>query len=149
MSQQERFESKYIPEPNSGCWLWMASCRPNGYGQFVKDGRRRPKRKVDYAHRVSWELFCGEIPKGLQVLHKCDVPCCVNPDHLFLGTQIQNMQDCLSKGRLPRRISKISDDDFREIASSTESLAVLAERYGVTKTHICAIRKGRAKRMKV
>jgi hypothetical protein len=147
MTVQERFESKYIPEPNSGCWLWMASCRPNGYGQFAKDARKRPGRKIDYAHRVSWELFCGEIPEGVCVLHKCDMPNCVNPEHLFLGTDSDNVQDCIRKGRFPRRFMKISDEDFANIKNSEgRTLGELAAEYRVTKSHICAIRNGRAKR---
>lgn len=104
----DRFESKYIPEPNSGCWLWEAAVVQNGYGTIsVNKGMRR-------AHRVSYELYVGNIPDNLMVLHKCDVRCCVNPDHLFLGTHQDNMDDREFKGRgaLPppnvygRRLSK-------------------------------------------
>lgn len=72
---RERLEEKYIPEPNSGCWLWTAA-QLNGYGAIKVDGRFRG------AHRVSYELHKGQIPVGLVLDHLCRVPFCVNPDHL-------------------------------------------------------------------
>ena len=146
---QERFEDKYIPEPNSGCFLWTASCRPNGYGQFVKDTSKTPPRKVDYAHRVSWEIYKGKIPDGLHVLHKCDMPCCVNPDHLFVGTHVENVADAKRKGRMASAKNglhtgvKLTAEQVMEIRNSGDRGFILAKRYGVKQTHICAIRKGR------
>lgn len=93
MSLAERFAGKFAPEPNTGCWLWTASVNRKGYGRIgVGDA-------AALAHRVSWELHRGPIPGGLCVLHKCDVPACVNPDHLFLGTVPDNTADCIAKGR--------------------------------------------------
>lgn len=87
-----RFEEKYIPEPMSGCWLWIASELGNGYGQF--------RMGVEVlAHRVSYRLFKGEIPPGEVVRHTCDTPSCVNPDHLELGTYRDNNQDRDRRGR--------------------------------------------------
>lgn len=89
-------EEKWIPEPNSGCWLWIASVNNDGYGFFGMGGRTMS------AHRASWILHRGAIPKGKYVLHKCDVRQCVNPDHLYLGTQFDNMRDASIRGGLSR-----------------------------------------------
>ena len=94
----ERFQDKYIPEPMSGCWLWISLVDGKGYGYLrnrIVDGRR----KVLKAHRVSWTLHNGEIPAGFQVCHKCDIPGCVNPRHLFIGTNSDNQLDSVSKQR--------------------------------------------------
>lgn len=81
------------------CWLWTASTQ-GGYGQIGHDIYLRPVR----AHRVSWELHYGPIPAGLDVLHKCDNPPCVRPDHLFIGTALDNVQDMLRKERQPQAL---------------------------------------------
>lgn len=93
---RERFESKYIPEPNSGCWLWTDSWTPAGYGIISLGGRRGKKTG---AHRAAYELYVGPIPEGLDILHRCDTPCCVNPDHLYPGTDFQNRKDMVDRGR--------------------------------------------------
>lgn len=87
-----RFEKKYEPVTESGCWIWTGSLNEHGYGGFHLRG------KTTKAHRVAWLLYRGEFPK-LPLLHKCDVPCCVNPAHLFFGTQKDNAQDAIAKGR--------------------------------------------------
>lgn len=91
-----RFWPKVNVLGETQCWNWMASIKPNGYGQIGRGGRGAG---VVYAHRASWELVNGKIPDGLQVLHHCDNRRCVNPSHLFLGTQKDNIRDMLSKGR--------------------------------------------------
>lgn len=78
----------------SGCWLWQGCVNTTGYGMVSWAGR-----KNIVAHRLSWTIVNGPIPEGLNALHKCDTPRCVNPEHIFLGTQKDNAADCLAKGR--------------------------------------------------
>jgi hypothetical protein len=92
----ERFWPKVKKMPSNGCWLWMAGTRYGGYGVIGSGGHFGTMRA---AHRVSWELHRGPIPEGLLVLHRCDTPLCVRPSHLFLGTQNDNITDCIRKGR--------------------------------------------------
>lgn len=81
------FDHFYIPEPNSGCWLWIGSERESGgYGFIVRNGRSTA------AHRVSYEMAKGPIPEGLVIDHLCRVHCCVNPDHLEAVTQLVNVR---------------------------------------------------------
>ena len=89
----EDIESNCEKVPESGCWLWTRSIKPNGYGQAHYNG------KVAYAHRMSYEQEYGEIPDGMCVLHTCDVRSCCNPRHLFLGTAKDNCDDKMAKGR--------------------------------------------------
>jgi hypothetical protein len=94
---QERFESQFIPEPNSGCWLWTEKLDRDGYGRFCcGDG------KTVSAHRFSWQSNFGDLNPDMNVCHTCDVPCCVNPEHLFLGSHIENQADKFRKGRAAR-----------------------------------------------
>jgi len=90
--KSEELESKIERIPFSGCWLWTGAL-VSGYGQKTENGKQQ------YTHRLSWELHRGHIPDGLYVLHRCDVRCCVNPDHLFLGTYSDNTLDAVAKGR--------------------------------------------------
>nr|WP_087475466.1 HNH endonuclease signature motif containing protein [Nitrospira cf. moscoviensis SBR1015] len=90
---KERFESFIMPVTECGCWLWTGGSSTRGYGQFRMLGRGWR------AHRAAWTIYRGPIPDGLHVLHKCDVTSCVNPDHLFLGTPLDNARDKESKGR--------------------------------------------------
>jgi hypothetical protein len=98
----ERFWEQVDKRPTeNGCWIWNGTLNPNGYGQIFV-GPLQGKAKT--AHRVSWEIAHGPIPPGRGyhgtcVLHRCDNPACVNPDHLFLGSHFDNMADMKLKGR--------------------------------------------------
>ena len=91
----EIFESMVVSIPECGCWIWMGTQRDEkrGYGQFFMNKKR------ERAHRASWLLYNGNIPENMLVLHRCDTPACVNPHHLFLGTDRDNVQDCINKKR--------------------------------------------------
>ena len=144
----DRFYDKIFIDPETGCHKWTAGLN-KGYGQFRHAG------KIKRAHRVAWELANGEIPKGLLVLHKCDVPECVNPDHLFLGTQKENMQDCSKKDRVARNNlpkgeahhkAKLTRDDvsiIKQKLADGETGAALGREYGVSRQQISHIKHGR------
>ena len=138
----KRFYKFVSPEPNSGCWLWTGACINTGYGVFcigrVVDG---DKRNV-LAHRMSIGLAGAYVPDDKCVLHKCDNKVCVNPDHLYIGTVKDNSRDAVERGRHGGRPmpgqqnprAKITEDIARAIYSSTDSLSMLAKRYGISKT---------------
>ena len=133
------------------CWLWTGvEALPNDcgfiYGRFSVYA---DQRSVNYrAHRFAWMLANGEIPKGLCVLHECDVPLCVNPNHLFIGTVLDNNRDAMRKGRVTRgedvNTAKLTEDKVREIFHSNESDSVLGRRHGVHPTSIAKIRNGKS-----
>jgi len=93
LSARERLLKQHDVDPKTGCWVWRGSTNTGGYGALVTRG------KFMAAHRASYFTFVSPIPPGLSVLHRCDNPPCINPDHLFLGTQKDNMADMVSKGR--------------------------------------------------
>jgi hypothetical protein len=142
----DRLKAKVSVNEETGCWMWTASVNTNGYGQFRYQGR--PWQ----AHRASWLLHNGDIPEGLYVLHRCDTPLCVNPDHLFLGSQSDNLLDAVGKnrwnsGRLSGEEhgrSLVNEDDVRAIRASTETIRKLAAQYGISVGAIQHIRKRRS-----
>ena len=141
----QRFELQYIPVPWSGCWIWIGSVIPSGYGKIMKDGKQCS------AHRISYELFVGKIPENLRVLHKCDVPSCVNPSHLFIGTAKDNSQDMVNKKRHKavhlygekNGFSKLDNLAVKEIRTSKLSYSALAKKFNVVKSTICYIKNNR------
>lgn len=146
-----------IDRSGDGCWLWRRSLDSHGYGQLTVEGRTR------LAHRLAFEFANGPIPEGLCVLHRCDVPRCCNPNHLFLGTKKDNSDDMIAKGRdvkalgdanasrkyperRPRgethRRAKLTEDQVKEIRTSGSGSTTLAKRFGISKTHVNRIRRG-------
>lgn len=109
----ERFEEKIEPIPWSGCWIWMASVDQNGYGVFGLN------KKVERAHRVSYTLYVDKIPEGKVIRHRCDNSYCVNPSHLEIGTQQENVADSVLRGRYYRgnqhHWSKLTQEDVSTI----------------------------------
>lgn len=146
--QRTRFDANWTPEPNTGCFLWFGAHLPRGYGRFCANGR------TQLAHRLAWQWANGRSAGDLVVRHRCDTPSCVNPDHLEIGTQAENLSDCMKRGRaryVPLRgesngMARLTAQAVREIRNliGTESGVSLAKRYGVTPTMIGRIKSGRA-----
>lgn len=142
-SIQERFNNFIsAPDIQTGCWIWKGSSR-NGYGQFRGKGSI-----MEQAHRVSYKLYKGPIPPGFLVLHKCDNPPCVNPAHLFLGTQKHNMEDMIKKGRkITARGSqcsyaKLTEGQVKAIRKDGRPYPAIAKQYGITVTTVSSITNG-------
>lgn len=132
MALYERFFSHVNIGPE--CWTWVGSRNEHGYGNFCINGRSHR------AHRISWAMTKGKVADGLMVCHMCDNPPCVNPAHLFLGTNRDNMADCIGKGRLRRPTAqegncRISDKTAIEIVRKNMSGSTqieLSSIYGVS-----------------
>jgi hypothetical protein len=141
-----RLMRRVTPVP-TGCWLWNGN-QASGYGR-VYAGPDRDTRHL-LAHRAAYQEFIGDVPNGMDVLHICDVPLCVNPAHLFLGTHRENMADMIAKGR--QRLNpakgadhpeaKLTENEVRNIRRSTATQAAIAAEYGVARTTVSAIRRG-------
>jgi hypothetical protein len=117
-----------------GCWEWIAGSRVRNYGQI-----RVSDRNV-LVHRLAFQLWRGEIPPGIHVLHRCDNPACFNPDHLFLGTHRDNMEDMVRKGRSQR---KLSDEAVAEIRNSGLPSMLLAGKHKVCVQTVNRIKSGK------
>lgn len=135
-----RFWSKVTPRDAAGCTHWTAKAQNNGYGVFNVRGT------VYLAHRLAYYLSNGPIPEGMHICHRCDTPSCVNPDHLFLGTPADNMDDMTAKGRrvavrgedVARAI--LTEAAVRDIRASADSPRSLGARYGVAPNTITNVR---------
>lgn len=138
----DRFNAKV--DRSCDCHIWTASFGSAGYGQIAVDGAPRA------AHRVAWELEHGPVPAGMCVCHRCDVKACVNPAHLFLGTQADNLGDMRSKGREARGEghgnASLSGDQvvaIRALSASGLSQRRIARVLGVSKSAVQAVIDGK------
>jgi antitoxin component HigA of HigAB toxin-antitoxin module len=147
---EKRFWGKV--QRTDSCWFWLGSRQSNGYGRVMVNYARIP------AHRQAWVYTNGTIPMGMWILHKCDTPLCVRPEHLFLGTPKDNTQDMLRKGRFVagRRATgekhhnhTLTDvqvqeiHDIRETYGSTQQ--EIARRFGVSQSHVSSILLGKSR----
>lgn len=129
-----RLNDGCVPVTESGCWLWVRSCDTTGYGLVtVATG------KSGSAHREAYRIARGPIPPGHVVCHRCDTRSCINPDHLFVGTQRENMRDASRKGRIA---SSLTLDQAREVRQSKESVLDISARMGVGTHVIYKCRRG-------
>jgi hypothetical protein len=146
MTIAEALSMRSIPEPNSGCHLWLGAVDGAGYGIITRGGIR------EGVHRAAWALENGPVPLGLVVCHHCDVPLCVNPAHLFLGTKADNSADMARKGRWrggapaggPRSNKKLTEGAAREVILSSGSLRHVARRFGVAPSLVFRIRANKS-----
>lgn len=140
----DRFWEKV--DKTGDCWVWTGAKHHYGYGLILQEPGAKPKLSV--THRVSWRLHFGEIPEGMQVLHQCDNPPCVNPSHLRLGTQKDNMAEQRERSRTPlgeqRAHTKLTLTQVREIKRRRgEKLRELGAEFGVADTTIWKIQHGK------
>lgn len=135
-----RLDNLSIPEPNTGCHIWLGAVDRRGYGKITIGGR------TVAAHRVAYEAANGPIPAGLNLCHRCDLPACINPDHLRPGTQLENIKDMHRKGRAAlgerTNTAKLTAGKVRGIrflASLGRPQNVMARQYDVSKMTISRI----------
>ncbi len=134
----ERLRKFYQEDSKTGCWNWIGSKNTDGYGNF------RVGSKIVGAHRLSYELLVGPIPKDICVLHICDNPSCVNPDHLWLGTHADNSADKVAKNRQEkgedRKDAKLTEDQILLIRRDNRIHSKIAEEYGIDQSTVSRIR---------
>lgn len=151
----ERVLEKVVRIPFSGCWIFTGAINDAGYG-IVGMGRRGEPN--DRSHRITYRHYCGSIPDGMFVCHSCDTPACCNPDHLFLGTNQDNVNDMVRKGRNskpPRNPhvvgsvhpgAKLHEDDIpevRKLHAQGLTQKQIAEKYNVCRQTISKVLLGR------
>lgn len=144
MKNSKPLLQRYFPEPNSGCWLWEDACDRDGYGVARLNGKQVRAHRLFYAEHV------GAIADGALILHSCDVRSCVNPAHLSAGSNDQNMQEMVDRGRSPARErnpkAKLTSTAIAEIrrlyAVEKLTLKALAAKYGVCFQNIHHIVRG-------
>lgn len=146
----ERFERHIERIPESGCWIWLGAVDGPPrlpYGKFWDNDYGR----CIVAHRAAWKLFRGDIPDSLRVLHRCDVACCVNPAHLFLGTPKDNTADMIAKGRNAPMIAsrrgersnfnKLSAEQVEAIRNAAGTQREIAAAYGINQASVSLIKR--------
>lgn len=142
---RERFLAKISRDSEKGCWLWQGLVRPDGYGAMRYEGREQG------THRVAWKLFLGRIGPKQVVCHRCDTRACVNPEHLFLGTALDNAQDMAQKGRSLRgekhgsaKLTTLQVSRIKVmLAEDKMFMSEIAREFGVSQTAIHAIKSGK------
>jgi len=133
------------PHMQTQCWEWQRSPSEKQHGAITVDGRRW------MVHRFSWYLLTGQEPQ-FNILHKCDNPPCVNPDHLYEGTQADNVRDMMERNRCQtgerRRDAKLTDDQVRQVYDlcKTMSPKIIAQQFGVSRQLISSIKFGRGRK---
>lgn len=140
----ERFWAKVKKCGPDDCWPWLASRNKDGYGRIGIGGHYGT---MLLAHRVSWELNIGAIPDGLHVLHRCDNPKCVNPKHLFLGSQTDNMADKAEKGRAGGErhpSAKLSLAEVDNIRRASGLHREIASQFGISRQSVSNIKSGKS-----
>jgi len=138
-----RFERKFIPEPNSGCWLWTGSVNRAGYGQIQRGGRAAGPIN---AQRASWLIYRYELRPEQFVCHHCDNKLCVNPDHLFIGSHADNMADMRHKGRScfgeKNRQALLTEKQVILIRNDRRSPALIGRDHGISPAYVAKIKSG-------
>jgi len=143
INHYEKFHSLIAEDVVTGCWNWRGYIGRNGYGLLAMTRGRQYQ-----THRLAWEFYNGDIPKGMCVCHHCDNRCCVNPDHLFIGTRLDNIADATKKGRVSQGErhchAKLTKAQVIEIYKTPDTIRSLAKKFNMSIAQIHDIKRKRA-----
>ena len=131
-----KHEEKFVRDPMSGCWIWTASVDKHGYGMLWNG------KQMDRAHRLFYSFAFGTNVSGVKVLHDCDNPYCVNPHHLHVGTQAQNMKEKSIRGRAGKKLTQDVAEKIKDVLKTGVSQRRVANIFGVSQRLIFGINKG-------